>query len=307
MAIFQAANGGWTGAPHTVKWARTISLILAVSAILAPLQADARMETGSPLPTEALGAMTFDEEFNGPLDLASPTHPDGRWRTQYWFGDQNGWSSRTLKQANDGQECYVDPAFGYDPFKIDGGVLSLSADHMPPALSAKCDGQPYTSGLLTTEKSFSQLYGYFEIRTKLPFGKGLWPAFWMVPIRDKTLPPEIDVFEAIGDDPNRVYSTVHWGKSQAAAEQKSFPVDVADYSQWHTYGVLWTPDRITWYIDGRQTVSATEGAAQMRTPMYVLLNLSIGGKWPGNPDATTPFPATMQVDYVRVWKLKSQP
>ena len=131
--------------------------------------------------------VTFDEEFDA--FAWSPTGSQ-RWMTRFPYG---GTAERTLTAQED--EYYSDASVGVDPFRLHDGLLDITA-----ALGPNRGGKPYTSGLITTYRSFKQLYGYFEMRAKLPTGPGLWPAFWLLPA-DNSWPPEIDIFEVLGKDP----------------------------------------------------------------------------------------------------------
>jgi len=158
---------------------------------------------------------------------------------------------------------------------------------------------PYVSGRIRTQGHFMQKFGRFEVRAKLPKGRGIWPAIWTLP--DNMWPPEIDIMELLGHEPNKVYFTNHWGVYPNVSNQSSSftgPDFSADY---HVFSCDWFPDRIDFYVDGvfRKT-NRNPGIPQV--PMYVILNLAVGGQWPGNPDATTVFPQSMLVDYVRVYE-----
>jgi len=257
-------------------------------------------------------SLSFDEEFDT-LDLWAPLKRHGRWKTSFAHGPQSGpmaWDSRTLK-GNHERQIYVDPQFpgtgrmslGVNPFEVKDGVLSIVAQRTSPRTKGYLWGFGFTSGLLTTERSFAQLYGYFEVRAQLPQGKGLWPAFWLLPA-GATWPPEIDVFEQTGGE--RILQTVHMLRGSAPAET-GFSTQVAGATrEFHTYGVLWTPSRISWFVDGRETAT-TPTPAGVNKPMYLLLNLAVGGALPGDPDATTTWPARLQVDHVRAYRLSTVP
>ncbi len=253
--------------------------------------------------------LTFDDEFDS-LRLYNPRTNQGVWKTSFAHGPQTGayaWDSRTLR-GNHEQEIYVDPDFpglgvgptGVKPFSVKDGVLTITADHTPDAIKWKLWGFAYTSGLLITQPTFSQQYGYFEMRARLPAGKGVWPAFWLLS-EDATWPPELDILEQTGDD--TIYQTVHTAQD-GAPEETGFKVDTPGATTgFHTYGALWTPDRVVWFIDGKQTASAAT-PADMRKPMYILLNLAIGGGMTGDPAPQTAFPARYSLDYVRVYALQ---
>ncbi|MDB5456970.1 MAG: hypothetical protein JWP92_2555 [Caulobacter sp.] len=258
---------------------------------------------------------SFSEEFDGPALDAT------RWRTG--FKDDGARPASVADRSlygNRERQLYFDPAFldlGVQPLAQAGGVLTITAQPMaPPVRAAVAQAvalQPepiassplkdvrYSSGLITTKGHFSQLYGYFEIRTRWSPGRGLWPAFWLLP-DDGPAPPELDIMEALGHERRTVYQSIH-SKQTGVAVGDTTALSVASYtSDFHTYGMLWTKDEIRFYIDGRQT-AVKPTPADAHKPMYVLVNLAVGGYWPGEPDATTPFPATMSVDYVRAWRL----
>src|SRR5690242_15236708 len=154
-------------------------------------------------------------------------------------------------------------------------------------------GHDYTSGMISSFGHFAQQYGYFEIRAKFPAGKGYWPAFWLLPA-DKTWPPEIDVLEILGHEPDKVYLTNHWQtaeKHESVGDSYKGPDFSADY---HTFAVDWEPNEIVWYVDGVERFRSKQGVPAM--PMYIIANLAVGGDWPGNPDATTKFPGNMDID-----------
>ena len=162
-------------------------------------------------------------------------------------------------------------------------------------LSAQLGGYRYFSGLISSQPSFAQTYGYFEMRAKIPRGKGLWPAFWMLPA-DFSWPPELDVMESIGD-PSAYYTTAHSAVTKMAAGLKT---DIAP-DAFHTFAVAWDEKQIVWYVDGRE-VNRQPTPPDMHKPMYLVANLAVGGNWPGSPDGATRFPARMTIDYIRAYR-----
>lgn len=184
-----------------------------------------------------------------------------------------------------------------NPFAVANGVLTISAERAPARLAQELGGFKYTSGLITTQASFSQTYGYFEIRAKLPSGKGVWPAFWLLPL-DLSWPPEIDVMESIGD-PSRVYVVYH----SNAAKLEGVELRVAP-DAFHVYAVSWTAKEVIWFIDGKE-VRRAPTPSDMHKPMYMLANVALGGDWAGQPTAETPFPAKFQIDYIRAYRFGS--
>src|SRR5262249_26015016 len=136
----------------------------------------------------------------------------GTWATRFFY---DGLADRTLP-SNGELQIYADPGFtgstdaplGLQPFEVHNGALDIVAQPVSDSLSARMWNYKYASGLITTRRSFSQTYGYFEARVKLPAGKGLWPAFWLLPA-DGSWPPEIDGFEQLGREPQSVYVGFH--------------------------------------------------------------------------------------------------
>ncbi|XYD12053.1 family 16 glycosylhydrolase (plasmid) [Methylobacterium sp. NMS12] len=190
------------------------------------------------------------------------------------------------------------------PFSVHDGILSITAAPSDPSRLHDLGDQPYTSGMINTFHSFSQTYGYFEMRAELPAGQGYWPAFWLLP-EDGSWPPEIDVMEMLGHDPGTLYTTVHSlapGQTPGNHTMSQGISNVADMSGgYHTYGVDWQPDTLTFYFDG-QEIYRTPTPAGLDKPMYMIANLAVGGSWPGDVDATTPFPAQMNIDYMRAYQ-----
>ena len=174
--------------------------------------------------------------------------------------------------------------------------------------------RPYTSARLTTKGQFVQAYGRFEARLQLPLGKGIWPAFWMLgnDIDSARWPTagEIDVMENIGE-PGRIYSTVHgpgYSGEKAISAPFTLPKGTAVNTGFHVYAVEWAPNDIKFFFDDKLIVERTPKDLPAGTkwvydhPFFLLLNVAVGGAWPGYPDETTAFPQRMLIDYVRVYK-----
>lgn len=153
-------------------------------------------------------------------------------------------------------------------------------------------------------------FGYFEFRAKMPRGKGMWPAIWMLRSDQANL-EEIDVLEMVDEHAQRIAQHYHYGTKAAPQDWsrlrgQGYDQHVDLSQDFHTYGLLWTKDELTWYIDGHKTQSTLNDpkfnkADICRSPMYLIFNLAIGG-WAGAPDESTAFPQWLQIDYVRVWK-----
>lgn len=165
----------------------------------------------------------------------------------------------------------------------------------------------YTAGMISSDPTsvgnnggFAFSYGYAEMRAKLPSGQGLWPAFWLLP-QDGSWPPEIDVFEILGNSPNMDNMNYHYPNGNDGGDHTGTTWRGPDFSAgWHTYAIDWEPDSITWYIDGVARFHTSQHITSK--PMYLLANLAVGGDWPGPPHASTPFPADYQIDYIHVWQ-----
>ncbi len=165
----------------------------------------------------------------------------------------------------------------------------------------------YTSASLTTDGKHSWKYGKVEARMKLPAGQGIWPAFWMLgqDIHKVGWPEcgEIDIMEHINNE-NLLHGTLHWYNGKHLSSGGTTPCDVTRY---HVYGIEWDKDVIRFMLDGKEYRQVDisdnrDGTEEFHKPQYIILNLAIGGDWPGNPDATTSFPDTVYVDYVRVYQ-----
>lgn len=205
------------------------------------------------------------------------------------------------------------------------------------AMPSTQEGCAYTSARMKTRAPdgralFAQRYGRFEWRARLPLGRGLWPALWMLPLADAygtwAGSGEIDVMEARGQTPSTVLGTLHYGGRWPANTYTG-----ADYvlprggsiADFHTYAVEWEPGRMRWFVDGVQTqeqgfwwssarrdgtkpADASElnpWPAPFDQPFYLVMNLAVGGNFLGNPDSTTPFPGVMEVDFVRVYERRN--
>lgn len=245
---------------------------------------------------------TFSDDFNN-LNLWNGQ--SGTWKTSFYFGD------RTLS-GNGERQYYMDANYsgdadhplGVDPFNTTDhpGALEITAEKATSDVSAHIWGYQYTSGLITTEPSFSQQYGYFEMRAQMPAGQGMWPAFWLLPT-DKSWPPELDTIEFFGATNNNGEggpSQYHLGNISSEGGWGQWVDAGADLTQGlHTFGLDWAPDKLTYYVDGR-VVAEGPTPADMHKPMYMLANLAVGGNWPGAPDDNA-VPGHMLIDYIKAW------
>jgi hypothetical protein len=231
---------------------------------------------------------------------------------RYWGGDGSDFKRKTA--WNGEQQIYVDPRYGgrettplgLDPFKVRDGILSIVASRTPPQLKAVLFNNEYVSGILTTQSSFSQKYGYFEIRSKIPVGTGVWPAFWML-ADDGGWPPEVDVMEGRGQVPGDLVMTTHWRipATQVVVScgfDFSLPGAATDF---HDYGVLWLRDRLVYFID-RKPVSDIKVPVGFGDPMYMIVNLAMGSKdfqGVGFVDAESPATVEFEIDRISAYQI----
>ena len=260
------------------------------------------------LPFDLAGlTLAFEDNFDS---LSLTDGVSGVWQTTYGYLGAGPLPSRTLALTGEDQ-IYVDPAYagsgdtalGLNPFSLADGVLSIKASATPEALKDKLYGYEYTSGLLTSQSSFSQTYGYYEIRAMLPGAAGAWPAFWLLPSSGSS-PPEIDIIEGIGVNPEFSYLTLHdaYLPGRAVAEIVHTPGATTSF---HTYGLLWSDTDLVWYIDGVEVLRVPT-PQDLHQPMYMLFNLAVGGGFGGGlnvPDAAALGDAAFQIDYVRAYAI----
>jgi beta-glucanase (GH16 family) len=219
------------------------------------------------------GNLMFEDTFSGAaIDTA-------KWTTAYWFGGTNA-GNNELEWYQNGN-CTVSSGTAKLQAKLETVVQGGTT-------------YDYTSCILSSHGKFYQTYGYYEARVKIPAGQGYWPAFWLL-AEDRVWPPELDVMENKGSDTTKVYFTNHYTGGQASSTYTG-----PDFSAgFHTFGMAWTPTYIRWFVDGIQRAEQTTNIPS--EDMYVLLNLAVGGDFPGAPDGTTVFPANYEVDHIKVW------
>lgn len=283
--------------PFRSRCARIFLLIVPLSFLFAACQPAIGQSSSSTPPVGQTGNwnMIFHDDFDGQaLDTS-------KWTTCYF----------NFKVGHDGCDHDQNERELYQPqnVSVSDGILTLRAQKQS-VQAANGQTYDYTSGMITTgptsgsakDTRFSFTYGYMEMRAKIPAGQGLWPAFWTLPTSLKW-PPEIDVFEILGGTPNVLHLHYHYPNGTDNGGDSGKDLTGPDLStDWHTYAVDWEQDAITWYVDGVARRSYTDASHIASTPMYLLANLAVGGDWPGDPDASTPFPASYQIDYVRVWQ-----
>ena len=237
-----------------------------------------------------------------PEALVGPQGPGGIWALK--FADEfDGTGVDPAKWSNgfgwgdtaDNFAAWCDPAANV----VSGGVLTQKADR----LSVPHSGKSFSGGCLHTKQTFSQLYGYWEARVKVAAGTGLWSAFWGKPASEDW-PPELDVMEIGGHDPDTVLMSAHW-RNKGSIQHVDRSFTGPDFSAgYHVFGAEWTPKGTTWYVDGVKRAEIKQGAAAMddKGPFYAMLDQQVGLQGAAQPTPTTPFPAYQQVDWVRIWQ-----
>ena len=255
-----------------------------------------------PPPASASGwTLAWSDEFNGPD--GSPPDPS-KWT--YDMGAK-GWGNKEL-------ECYTNRL---QNAQIKGGNLVITAQDENITCS---DGvsSAYTSARLKTQGLFSQAYGRFEASIKIPKGQGMWPAFWMLgdDIGSVGWPKagEIDIMENIGKEPGTVHGSLHGPSTVKRTSDTtalfSLPAGQSFADTFHLYAVEWEPGVVRFYVDKNLYATFTSsqwpagGTWVFDHPFFIILNVAVGGFWPGSPDSTTVFPQQMLVDYVRVYTKK---
>jgi beta-glucanase (GH16 family) len=237
--------------------------------------------------------LVWSDEF----DLTEGSGPDAtKWTYDLGAG---GWGNQELQTYTDSRANSFIVA---DPVASDGKALAIRA--------VRSQSGQYTSARIKTQGRFTTTHGRIEARIKLTRGQGIWPAFWALGANIGTVGwpacGEIDVMEQVGHEPDKIYGSVH-STGFETNSSTTFPAGVSSSSGYHVYAVVWTEGRIEWFLDGvsygvKTTADVpTGGQWPFENPFFLLLNVAVGGDWPGSPDGTTEFPQTMLVDYVRVY------
>ncbi|MFJ4523343.1 lectin [Streptomyces sp. NPDC088810] len=242
----------------------------------------------------AAAVTTFSDTFDGPAGAAA---------------DSSKWTLETGDNVNNHERQYY--TSGTKNAALDGqGHLVITARKENPAGYQCWYGScQYTSARLNTAGKFNAQYGHVEARMKIPRGQGMWPAFWMLgtPVNWPDS-GEIDVMENVGFEPSTVHGTIHgpgYSGSGGIGAGYTLPNGQAFADAFHTFAVDWAPDSITWSVDGnvyqRRTPADLGGKTWVfNKPFFLILNLAVGGYWPGDPDGSTQFPQALVVDSVSV-------
>ena len=251
--------------------------------------------------------LVFSDEF----DLTALDSQ--KWNTRYghniYEGRTNPWNAEQQAYVGDNE---VINGVAYDAFDFNNGVLSIVAQEVEqPITLAVGDSSTgfdavktfdYTSGLITSQDNVAFTYGYMEIRAQVAAGQGLWPAFWMLPTAGGW-PPEIDIMESLGQRTDTVFNSFHStdeaGTTRLDKGEQTF--NGIDFSaDFHTYGVKWTAEALTWIVDGQALFTIDHNIPNV--PMYLLANMAVGGYWPGSPDETTLETSEFKIDRIRVYQ-----
>lgn len=274
---------------HTIKVTLLVSFLLVAVFVISSCSTD-----------ETQKVVNFTE-----LVMADEFDTNGAPNSTIWNYDigtgENGWGNNELQYYTDRTENVT----------VQNGILIITAK------KEDYNGSSYTSARLLTKGKFEQTYGRFEARIWLPYGKGIWPAFWLLGDDSKGTEVwpqigEIDIMEYVGSEPSRIFGTVHGpGYSGGESISKSYVLENDRFDTgFHIYGIEWGPNYINYYVDDKLYNQITPDDVPgewvfNRGPFYIILNLAVGGSLPGNPNDETVFPQRMLVDYVRVYKNNS--
>ncbi len=286
-----------------------ITVALAVVGLLATSGAGSEwltLRSDSKATNHARWHLTWHEEWNEHAGT-QPSHR--RWNYAIGNREADAW-------GNDELEYYTDER---DNVATDGeGNLVITARVTPPGLHTPCfqggDCQ-WTSGRITTEDKFTVQTGRIEARIKAPAGTGMWTSFWMLGQRGGwPAGGEIDIMEMLGNEPDTVYGTLHGADADGApfadggTKVLESPLDAG----YHVFKVEKRPGDIRWFVDGDLYHRVTRADMPpgrhwaFDQPFFLVLNLAVGGTWPGPPDATTVFPAQLKVDWIRVYTRRGE-
>lgn len=269
-------------------WVSPIAWLLFLSLALVSCKDDNKI-------VERNWQLAWEDDFEGP---AGQSPDNSKWVFDIGRGPNNdGWGNAELEYYTDRPENV----------SLDGaGNLAITA------IRESFAGSPYTSARIKTQGLFEQAYGRFEARIKMPWGPGIWPAFWLLGANIETVGwpqcGEIDIMEYRGQEPNIIHGSVHGpGYSGGASITKSFGFEKSRFDvDFHVFAIEWAEEEITYFVDdvAYQQIKPEDAPGEwvFGHPFFILLNVAVGGNYVGFPAAETPFPQTMLVDWVRVYK-----
>lgn len=210
----------------------------------------------------------------------------------YDLGDAEGWWNEELQY------------YKRENASVQNGKLVITAK------KEAAGNSQYTSSRMKTLGKRAWKYGKIEASISLPLGRGLWPAFWMMGINSEQSSGEwpkcgeFDIMEHINTEPT-IYAAAHWENAAGDHQETGGQVDISNVSGYHTYSIEWTPETVKWFVDGKEYYSTSITAAhqsEFHKEFYILLNLAVGGEWPGHDIDESKLPAKMYVEYVRVYQ-----
>lgn len=279
---------------------------------------DPAADGGLPGPADATLPEAPDGAAPAPTPDAAPPGPEG-W-TLVWQDEFDGpgidgskWEHEVNATGGGNNELQYYTARPENSYVADGALTLVARAE---TYTGPEGTRQYTSARLRTMNRGDWLYGRIEVRARLPYGQGLWPAIWMLPTDwaygGWAASGEIDIMELLGQDPTKVYGTLHYGGAWPANTftGDNWVLPAGDFAGgFHVFAVEWEQGEIRWYVDDEHVQTQTSwfsNAAPYPAPFdrrfHLILNVAVGGNWPGSPDGSTVFPQTMVVDYVRVYQ-----
>jgi hypothetical protein len=229
--------------------------------------------------------LKWSDEFNG-TEL----------NTAYWtYEIGNGCSIGLCGWGNNELQSYTSDVASIN---LDEGRLHIVARH---------NSGNYTSARIKTQQKTNFQFGRIDVRARLPKGKGIWPAIWMLGENITTAGwpacGEIDIMELVGHQPAQVHGTVHYDNGGYKSVSGSTSLTSGDFSdKFHVFSIVWDMNKITWYVDNKTYAIFNADVSTFNRSFFFIMNVAVGGNWPGSPDDTTVFPQEMLVDYIRVFQ-----
>jgi beta-glucanase (GH16 family) len=296
MSSMDADRRAVTAPDSRRTWSRRASIVLVATlavglGVMTATSTNAATTDRPPLHAAAeprKGPRIFTQDFKGSrLNTA-------RWSPCYW------WSRRGCTNLSNNELQWYLPG----QVKLANGALRLEAVPFP-VIGINGMHFPYISGLVSSQSPdrtlFAFTYGYVEARFRVAAGAGLWSALWMLPITRESV-PEIDIFETFGERPNVLQMHVHHDLPDKPPGIRGKSFTGPNFSRgWHTVGLEWTPDSLTWWVNGVQRWRITHTKHIPDEPMYLLANLAVGGTHTVAPPPGSTFPKALRFDYIRVW------
>ncbi|QIL75494.1 MULTISPECIES: family 16 glycosylhydrolase [Hymenobacter] len=287
---YRRALGGFLGA----------AMLCCLTATACTEEKEKSVPTPTPTPPAATEVNAEARDFSQYTELVWSDNFDGSAldQSKWTYEVSDNWYNNELQATTNSSENLY----------LNGGNLVIQAKR------EQLRNRQYTSARIVTKGKQDFAFGRVDIRAKLPKGKGIWPAIWMLGSNDSQAPwpacGEIDIMELRGSQPAVNISTIHFGNTTADRKQKGTEVrlptgDFAD--DYHIFSLVRSKGQLRWYLDGQQYFSVTSSEVSpypFDNKFYMILNIAVGGDFDGNPDASTTFPKQMQVDYVRYYQYK---